>query len=75
MLRLFLIVRYPCRLSLFEQTNEMKRNLLNKKSNRNVQSKNKKNKEEKHHPHVLSNLSLPGKAVVLFGEAFQISTA
>ena len=44
MLRLFLIVWYPCRLSLCEQTNEIKRNLWDKNSNKNVQSKNKTKK-------------------------------
>ena len=73
MLRLLFIVRCPCRLSLCEQTNEIKRNLLDTNKNINVLSKNKRKKEEKHPSHLLSNLSLPMTTVVLVGEAFQIS--
>ena len=54
-LRLFIIVRYPCK--LFELTSEIKRNILEKSSNKNVQSKNKWKKEETHPSHVLSSLS------------------
>ena len=74
MLRLFFIVRYPCRLSLCEETNEIKRNLFDKNKNKNVlQSKNKRKKP--HHSHVLSSLSLPMTtvALVVVGEAIQIS--
>ena len=73
LLHLFFIVWYPCKLSLCEQTNEIKRNLVDKNSNKNVQSKNKRKKEENHRSHVLNSLSLPMTTVVLVGEAFHIS--
>ena len=73
MLRLFLIVWYPCRLSLCEQTNKIKRNLLDNNSNKDVQSKNEKEEKEKHPSRVLSSLSLPVTAVILVGVAFQNS--